>query len=714
MYLIRTVVLFTFFIACSFAQELQLSQEERNFIQEHPVLRVQNERSWAPIDFIENGQAKGYGVDYINLVAAKAGFKLDFISGRSWSSYLSMLEEKQLDIISSMKRTQQREYYSNFSEVPIIELYKGVLQRRDTDPISSMQALKGKTVAVLKGYSQEEKLRLHFPDIKIILAESKLEAMRLVMNKQADASIDYHGVHQYNISKYFFSQLHSIPLKKDKYFTSVSHYIAMRNDLPLLKSIIDKSMKVLSEKEIHELREKWLGNTYEKHIQLDTHERLYLQNKRTINFCADPDWLPVEKIEAEKHIGISSDYLREISKNLNLQFKLIPTASWEESLRFVQTKKCDFLSSVIRTKEREKFLNFSSVYLKMPLVITTRSDTFYVHNLKNLKNKKIGIVKNYAYQDLLLRDYPKANIVFVSNAYEGLKEVERGTIYAYVDILEATSEQLRTSSFSDLKVAGRLVEEISLSLGVRKDNVILFDIIEKGLNTISTEQKKEIYDKWVYVTIEEGIDSALVWKFLLGLGLIILFFLYRYSVTVRHNNQLLSINEELEKLNNQLEELSQTDQLTKLSNRRHLDNILTLELKRAKRFHSKLCVILLDIDFFKKVNDTCGHQTGDEVLKAIAAILQKNSRQIDTVGRWGGEEFLMILSQTNLVQAGILAEKIRQKITEHNFGLDYPLTASFGVAELDIYKDDESSLLSRVDANLYTAKESGRNRVISS
>ncbi len=712
MQFVKTFLLLVLLNAASFSTKLQFTPQEQSFIKEHPVLRVQNERSWAPIDFREGGRAEGYAADYIRLIAKKAGFKLAFKPGHSWNAYLDMLQDKKIDIITSIKRTKQRKHYANFSERPIIELYNGILQHRDTPELSSMKGLSGKSVAVVQGSYQEEYLKLYFPDIKIKYAANVLEAMRMVMRKEADANIEYHSVHQYNITQHLFSELHSVYMKKDKYFTSSEQYIGMRNDWPLLKSIIDKTMQSLSEKELHELRKKWLSGLQEANIRLDTAEQNYLKHKKVITFCSDPDWLPIEKIENNKHIGITAELLHEMSQKLNLKFKLVPTLSWEESLEFVRNKKCDFLSSVIQTKEREEFLNFSSSYLTMPLVITTLSDTFFVHSLKNLKKKKIGVVSNYAFADILRRDYPEVDILFVSNAYEGLKEVENGTIYAYVDTLESTSHQLRTSSFSDLKISGKLEEEIALSLGVRKDDFLLFDILEKGLNSISETNKKKIYDRWIYVTIEKGIDYPLVWKFLIGLGIAILFFLYRYKVTLNYNNKLLDINKELEKLNIQLEELSQTDQLTKLANRRHLDTVLANEIKRAKRYQTNLCLVLTDIDFFKKVNDTYGHQMGDEILKKVAHILDENSRQIDTVGRWGGEEFLIILPQIDLHQATVMAEKLREKIKAFDFGLEHHVTASFGVASLELEKDTDSSFLSRVDSNLYEAKEQGRDRII--
>lgn len=710
----KIVVLVSLFSSLIHAKTLVFTEQEKAFIAAHPVVRVQNERVWAPIDFREEGTAKGYAVDYIRLLASKAGFKIKFIPGHSWSTYLKMLENKELDIISSIKLTQQRKNYMDFTQTPIVKLVNGVLQRKDSPHISSIQDFTGKKIAVVKGSYQEEYFKLYFPQTELVYANDILEAMRLVLSKKADATLEYHSVNQYNIARHLFSDLHSVPLEENQYFTSSSQYIGIRNDWPLLKSILDKTMYTLSEKEVHQLREKWLDPLLESDVQLNSDELLYLKNKRTLTFCSDPDWLPIEKIEGDKHIGIAADYLQEISKNLKLNFKLVPTRSWKQSIAFVKEKQCDFLSTVSQTEERSQFLNFSSVYLNMPLVITTRSDTFYIHSLKNLKGKKIAVVNNYTHESILLKDYPEVKLIFVDNAYEGLKQVDEGKVYAYVDTLEATSEQLRTSSFADLKISGRLDEGIALSLGIPKDDFVLFDILEKGLNSVSSQKRKEIYDKWVYVTVDEGISYALIWKFLVGLALILLFFLYRYKLTLNYNNQLVHINEELERLNLQLKEISRTDQLTGLSNRRHLDKILLHEINRSRRYASTFCIMLIDIDFFKQVNDTYGHPQGDKVLEGVAAILKENSREIDTVGRWGGEEFLIILTHADLDTATSVANKLRSKIKAYDFGLDRTITASFGVTAFDIQKDTESSILSRVDANLYKAKETGRDKVISS
>ena len=160
----------------------------------------------------------------------------------------------------------------------------------------------------------------------------------------------------------------------------------------------------------------------------------------------------------------------------------------------------------------------------------------------------------------------------------------------------------------------------------------------------------------------------------------------------------------------ELEKLSVTDKLTNLFNRRKIDETLAVEIERAQRNNSSFSLILLDIDKFKNVNDTYGHKVGDYVLQEIARLLTLNVRKIDLLGRWGGEEFLIVDSESHDEKVIEFAEKIRKVIETNKFENIGQITCSFGVAH---YRegDTEASILIRTDKALYNAKDSGRNCV---
>lgn len=166
----------------------------------------------------------------------------------------------------------------------------------------------------------------------------------------------------------------------------------------------------------------------------------------------------------------------------------------------------------------------------------------------------------------------------------------------------------------------------------------------------------------------------------------------------------------IEKRTRELEKLSVTDQLTKLYNRRKIDNILATEIEQARRYKQSFSLILIDIDHFKKINDRYGHLVGDRVLQALSKLFSSSIRKTDMVGRWGGEEFLIISLEKDLEKVLIFVEKLRALVDSHHFKTVGNITCSFGVAHFT-QGDTIDSLLRRADIALYEAKKSGRNCV---
>jgi len=191
-----------------------------------------------------------------------------------------------------------------------------------------------------------------------------------------------------------------------------------------------------------------------------------------------------------------------------------------------------------------------------------------------------------------------------------------------------------------------------------------------------------------------------------------------YEAVMRRMEELMVENErvatELREANAKLSELAATDSLTGLSNNRAFREALGRELARAQRAGTPVAVIMMDIDFFKRVNDTHGHAAGDEVLLSVAQSLRGALRAGDLAARYGGEEFVLLLPGTLLAGACVVGERLRHAIetspVELNDGTQLAVTASFGCA-LARGTSDASGVLARADAALYAAKRGGRNRV---
>lgn len=162
----------------------------------------------------------------------------------------------------------------------------------------------------------------------------------------------------------------------------------------------------------------------------------------------------------------------------------------------------------------------------------------------------------------------------------------------------------------------------------------------------------------------------------------------------------------------QMEKLAKTDSLTGLLNRRSLFEVAAAEFSRAQRYERALSVLMLDIDHFKSINDTYGHQVGDLVIQEVSAVLKEILRDTDSVGRYGGEEFAVILPETTLEQASEVAERIRCRINGHAFASnlkDLPITVSLGIATSEVGTDKIDEMFKQADKALYQAKANGRN-----
>ena len=207
-------------------------------------------------------------------------------------------------------------------------------------------------------------------------------------------------------------------------------------------------------------------------------------------------------------------------------------------------------------------------------------------------------------------------------------------------------------------------------------------------------------------TIYQAVNKHTLHFALLCFVLLAALYLTIYYFVRRLDEEQQHVREQ----NRLLEKLSVTDKLTGLFNRHLFDQTLKSEINKARRYTYELSIIILDLDYFKKINDNYGHLTGDAVLQCLANLIHEHFRSTDTCARWGGEEFIILVPHLDLQKAIQLAEKLRVTIENATFPEDIHITASIGVASLR-EDDSKTSLLARADNLLYQAKNKGRNRV---
>lgn len=283
---------------------------------------------------------------------------------------------------------------------------------------------------------------------------------------------------------------------------------------------------------------------YTQHLEnnflLDEKEKNYLENKKTINMCVDPSWMPFEKIENGKHIGIAADYIKLFEEKIQKPITLIPAKTWSESLELGQKRACDIFSLMMTTPQREKYLNFTKPYLEFPLVIAADINAPFIDNFHQIINKKLAIVKGYAFGEILKMKYPNIEFVEVENIKDGLELVQKGKIFGFIDTLLTIGYQIQNNYIGQLKISGRFDETWSLGVATRNDEPILNTIFNKAVDDISEKQKHEILNKWINVNYQKEKDYSYINKILaiLIVLLLITFLIYRQYLLKNLNNKL--------------------------------------------------------------------------------------------------------------------------------------------------------------------------------
>ncbi len=432
-------------------------------------------------------------------------------------------------------------------------------------------------------------------------------------------------------------------------------------------------------------------------------ESQWLKEHPSIRLGIDQNWQPIDFIDRKGEFsGIAAQLIQYLSRKTGLEFTYDSQLPWLETLDQIKNRDLDMLSAVTPTTAKSAYLAYSLPYLHLPLVLASKINTPYFSNFKQLENKTLAVAKGYAAHDLLKEHYPEINLLLVDTPLAGLKAVAAGKAFAYIDNAAVIGALIAKHRLNTLQIGGELPFQASVTFGIRQDLPELLSIINKVLEKLPPEELEKMQQQYLEVVYRQQLD----WQNLLKILLPVLFALILVlSLYLR----LLQTQKQLKASNNRLQTLSSTDHLTQVHNRSFLDQCLKEAVQSSNRpIEPRLSVLLIDLDFFKKVNDQHGHNIGDQVLIIAAAILNQQLGDQAKLGRWGGEEFLIIYPQP-LAAACVLAENLRQAVKNSRYPNALTQTISIGVAE---YAPGESPshLIFRADEALYQAKAQGRDQ----
>ncbi|WP_031480378.1 transporter substrate-binding domain-containing diguanylate cyclase [Maridesulfovibrio frigidus] len=702
-------------------RQVALSLEEQTFIDENPEIVLGGGISFDPF-LIQNddGSISGYDSDIAKLISKRTGLGIRFELGK-WVDVQDKAKRGEVDGISTASAHESRDKYL-IKTSPYLTMTSLVIVRNgNPNRIYSVNDLAYKRVALQRGNLGFKKLLDPYLDeVEIVYYDTMHELIRAVVAGDADFTIldetAYYVADQQGLGGFIET---TFPIGEPM---EIRFYL--RNDKPELASIFNKGLRTISEQEKNSIRKRWFGKNKKNFSDSEgiadftNEEKEYLAKKGGISISVYPDQMPYMHVDGSGQLdGMAADYFSLFEERVGEPFRFLPTRTFEETVLSIQLHKTDVLLMTNESPELRKYVDVTTPYLSFPYVIATTSDKLFIEDIAIVISNNFAVIKDSPIIPELRNMHPFIKIVEVESLLDGLGMVREGKVFGYIDTSAAIGYAIQKELMLDIKIAGKIARDHDFRVATRIDEPLLNSIFQKVVGSLTREDKQRIYNRWVAIKYERGVDYSVAWKVIIVAAILLFASMYwnRKLALARRQIQvtledLSAAQSLLQDKNDELEKLAVTDRLTGLGNRMKLDSTLQIEIARNIRYQHSLSVIIMDLDFFKRINDNLGHQAGDKVLQGVAEILRSSIRATDVVGRWGGEEFLIICPDTTLEGANTLAEKIRVIMESTELEEGVTVTGSFGVAEMESGEKD-ASLIRRADDGLYEAKANGRNRV---
>ncbi|WP_353096157.1 EAL domain-containing protein [Tissierella praeacuta] len=444
----------------------------------------------------------------------------------------------------------------------------------------------------------------------------------------------------------------------------------------------------------------------------------------TIKFAGDHNHPPYEYIDENgNYKGYNVDIIKAVADEMDLDIEIIPMA-WNDAIIALDNKEIDGIIGMSQSKDRLEKYRFTSQTINNEQVIFTGKDTVHINELNDLVGLRVAYQKNDYNESLIIKlsdimEFPKETLE------EALVALENGEVDAVLGNKLVGTYHLQKNKMSKMiKIAGEPVSTVKYGPVIRKDDEELFILIEKGLEIIKKNKLDEkIYKKW----FGEDISSVMIIykayeKQVIFIGIIIILifvFLYLYNKklqkeVLKRTCELEMANEGLIRHQKEIYNLAYYDSVTSLPNRvyfiEELDNIFE-NIGNAENRDKKFAILLLDLDKFKHINDTLGHNVGDHILKLLGTRLSNLIKEDDIVSRIGGDEYFILMRDADNNDVIKMANNIIEDFKKPYKIKDYELylTTSIGIALYPEAGLDSQSMVKNADIALYKAKELGGN-----
>lgn len=719
---------------------------EQGWAKVSPSEKAKIERKWLGIDKSKNslliafspkfppysalsptGNPQGLLIDFWRLWAKHSGHNVEFIA-RDIVDSLTLIEQQRIDVLlafpkvwlNSDKHIATPPYYKPHAKVYVSNRIKGVNSLNFFNISEKPHEATNKgVVGVLKKAPFKKELLEKYPKLNLryfTTINAMLKASELGEIDAMISLVDMMNVRliQDNLQTLFYRL--DFPL-----FTIELASLIDKNN-PQLIAMVKAGFEQIELSELVHLEERWLSDEQSYYqsllekVNLNEQEESFIKENNEIKVGVLKSLAPISFFNEQGQFeGIDRDILDLISLRTGLHFIYQSYDSWYQLYQGILDGEIDMLTNITPTEIRRKKLLFTNSYWQTPWVVLHPQNLGQQSQLTNFHGKQLAIVKGHYLIDFLRENHPLITLKIVDDRKNALIVLQQGQVDGVIESIASATQLLKQESLVSLTIS--VIEDIPISkshFGLQPNKTLLTNIIDKGLASISAQEKSSIYEKWFSIDISTGLDKKVVLRVALQVAVIIFVIL---GIIIMWNRRLKAEITHRKQLEKRMKHMATHDELTGLANRVLLKDRINTAVEFHNRQSLMMAVLFLDLDGFKIVNDTYGHDVGDELLQQVATRLQSCVRKSDTVVRFGGDEFVLLLTGLHHVnEAKLVADKVLS-LLQSPFELsatNIQIGCSIGIS---VYPNDginDIDLLKEADTLMYKVKSSGKNNYLTS